>query len=72
MISFRPPGGGLFSASVPKTQDPVDRAAIQDEADRERARQLRQRKGRGSTVMTTPLGISDDMTNTQRPTLLGG
>lgn len=69
MISLRLPG---FGTKMPEAQDPVDRAAVQAEADRERARQLRQRRGRGSTVMTSPLGIQDEPQIAQRPTLLGG
>lgn len=50
---------------------PIDREAIAEEAARQRAKELRQRRGRASTILTGADGPSEDPANLQRPTLLG-
>lgn len=50
---------------------PIDRAAIAEEAAKQRAKELRQRRGRASTILTGAEGPSEDPANLQRPTLLG-
>lgn len=41
----------------PPMPAPVDRAAIAEEAARQRAKELRARRGRASTIMTGPMGV---------------
>lgn len=68
-MNFTLPGGGMFS--TPKAPPPpVDRAAIAEEAAKQRAKELRARRGRSSTILTDPGGGQETGT-LQRPTLLG-
>lgn len=62
-----------FGPSVQPTPEPVDRQEIADQVARERARELRQRRGRASTILTSPLGVQEQAqeTNIRRPSLLG-
>lgn len=63
-----------MSFMAPKPQAPpapIDRAAIAEEAARQRAKEIRQRRGRASTILTGAEGPSEDPANLQRPTLLG-
>jgi len=68
-MNFRLPGFG----GGPSFPEPVDREAIREQVERERARDLRQRRGRRSTVLTTPLGVQEQAQelNVQRPSALG-
>jgi len=62
-----------MSFMAPKPQAPpapVDRAAIAEEAARQRAKELRARRGRSSTILTD-LGSDQPSGELQRPTLLG-
>lgn len=59
-----------FSSSPPSMPQPVDRAAIAEEAARQRAEELRKRRGRQASILTSPSG-TQDTGNLQRPTLLG-
>lgn len=62
-----------MSFMAPKPQappEPVDRAAIAEEAARQRAKELRARRGRSSTILTDP-GGDQGTGELQRPTLLG-
>ena len=69
-MNFRFPG---FGPSVQPTPDPIDREAISEQVARERARELRQRRGRSSTILTSPLGAQEQAQelNVRRPSLLG-
>lgn len=62
-----------FGPSVQPIPEPVDRQEIADQVARERARELRQRRGRASTILTSPLGVQEQAqeTNIRRPSLLG-
>ena len=60
-----------FMAPEPQAPpEPVDRTAIAEEAAKQRAKELRARRGRASTVLTGPSG-SQETGTLQRPTLLG-
>jgi len=60
-----------FMAPTPQAPPaPVDRAAIAEEAARQRAKELRTRRGRASTILTD-LGSDQPSGELQRPTLLG-
>jgi hypothetical protein len=67
-MRFTLPGFAKTPAPMP---DPVDRAAIAEEAAKQRAKELRQRRGRAATILTGPSGPAEDTPNVQRPTLLG-
>lgn len=63
--------GNPFSSPKPQPlPEPVDRAAIAEEAAQQRAEELRKRRGRQASILTSPSGVGDDG-NLQRPTLLG-
>lgn len=68
-MKFRFPGFG----GGPGLPEPVDRDAIREQVERERQRDLRQRRGRRSTVLTTPLGVQEKAQETpvRRPSALG-
>lgn len=61
--------GSMFSAPAPPPA-PVDRAAIAEEAAKQRAKELRMRRGRSSTILTN-VGSDQPTGELQRPTLLG-
>lgn len=61
--------GSMFSAPAPPPA-PVDRAAIAEEAAKQRAKELRMRRGRASTILTD-VGGNQPTGELQRPTLLG-
>lgn len=65
---FTLPGFAPKPAPMPP---PIDRAAIAEEAAKQRAKELRQRRGRASTILTGSEGVSEDPATLQRPTLLG-
>lgn len=68
-MNLRLPG---FGPSLPPTPQPVDREAIAEEAKAERARELRLRRGRRSTILTGSEGVGElGEGQTRRPTLLG-
>lgn len=68
-MNFRFPGFGGGS-SFP---EPVDRDAIREQVELERQKDLRQRRGRRSTVLTSPLGVQEKAqdTSVRRPSALG-
>jgi hypothetical protein len=70
-MRFTLPGGGL----IPKPQAPpapIDRGAIAEEAAKQRAKELRGRRGRASTILTSPANdVGTDAGAVARPTLLG-
>jgi len=68
-IDFSLPGGSLFKTPE-APPPPIDRAAIVAETAKERARQLRQRRGRQSTTLTSPLGVQE-LEPLRRASLLG-
>lgn len=71
-MRFTLPGGAIFSPpKVKALPPPVDRAAVAEEAAKQRSDELRRRRGRPSTVLTGPDGPVEDPAALKRPTLLG-
>ncbi len=61
---------GLGPSRPPPIPQPVDRSEIREQAERERLEALRARRGRASTVLTSPSG-EEEAPAVQRRTLLG-
>jgi len=61
---------GFGPSAPPPIPQPVDRSEIREQAERERLSALRARRGRQSTVLTSPTG-EEEAPAVNRRTLLG-